>query len=56
MVSNTKIEKITSPLVNVIMIAIYYQIILIFGDSVLLGGFEPIEELFDVFGVDKTIV
>ena len=54
--SNTKSYNSTIPPGNIIRIAIYYQIILILGDSVLLGGFELGDEVLDVFDVDEKIV
>ena len=35
-----------------IIISIFYQIILVFGESVLLGGFKIRDEVLDVYGVD----
>ena len=34
------------------LIYIFYQIVLILGESVLLGGFELGDEVLDVYGVD----
>ena len=33
--------------------SIHYQVILVIGDYVLLGGFEPVNDVLGVFGVDK---
>ena len=38
------------------LIEIYHYIILIIGDSVLLGGFELGDEALDVYGVDAKVV
>ena len=38
------------------LIAIFYQIILILGYSVLLGGFRIGNEFLDVYGVDAKIL
>ena len=54
--SNTKAYKSTSPPVNLILIAILYQIILILDVYVLLGGFEPGYEVLDVYVVDTKFV
>ena len=54
--SNTKAYKSTSPPVNLILIAILYQIILILNVYVLLGGFEPGYEVLDVYVVDTKFV
>ena len=54
--SNTKSEKSTRPQGNLILVEIYYQIIMIIGDSVLLGGFKIGYEVLDVFGIyDKFV-
>ena len=45
----TKAEKSTSPRGNMILIEISYQIILIIGNSVLLGRFELRDEVHGVF-------
>ena len=34
------------------LVSIFHQIIMIIGESVLLGGLEPGDEVFDVYGVD----
>ena len=47
---------ITIPLVNLMRISIYYHIILVIGDSVLLGVFEIGYGVLDVFGVEKNIL
>ena len=39
-----------------ILIVISHQIILIIGDFVLLGGFEPGDEILDIFGVYEKCV
>ena len=36
------------------LITIFYQIILVIGSSVLLGGFELGDEVLDVYGVEKN--
>ena len=42
--------------VNMMMIDILYQIILILGDSVLLGGLKLVYEVLDIYGVDAKIL
>ena len=37
------------------LIGIYHQIILILGESVLLGGFELGDEVLDVFGANNLL-
>ena len=54
--SKNKSEKKTIPPGNLLLVAIYYQLILILGESVLLGGFQLGEDLIDVFCVEKTFV
>ena len=51
-----KIRKEKYPTGNLMPIEISYQIMMIFGDSVLLGGFELGDEVFDVIGADKNVV
>ena len=53
MMSNTKVENRTIPPGNMMLIDIFYEIILILWDSVLLGGFELVDEVLDVYGVDN---
>ena len=50
--SNTKSEKITIPPGNMMLIDIFYHIIIILGDYILLGGFELGYEVLGVYGVD----
>ena len=38
------------------LIAIFYQIILILGDSVLMSGFKLGYELLDVYGVEANVL
>ena len=38
------------------LIAIFYQIILILGDSVLMGGFKLGYELLDVYSVEANVL
>ena len=52
--SKTKADKSPSPTVNLIIIANYYKIILIIGDSVLLSEFDLGDEVLDVYGVDEN--
>ena len=54
--SKNKSEMSPTPPLNLMLITISYHIIMIIGDSVLLGGFKPGDEVIDVFCVDKTIV
>ena len=54
--SKNKSEMSPTPPVNMMLIAIYHQITMIIGDSVLLGQFKPRDEVIDVFCVEKTIV
>ena len=54
--SKTKADKSTIPPRNLNPIEIYYTIILILGDSVLLGGFKIGYEVLSVFGVDDKFV
>ena len=50
--SNTKAENRTIPPVNLMLVGIYNHIILILGESVLLGEFKLEDEVVDVYGVD----
>ena len=54
--SKTKSYKITIPPVNMTMIAIFYYIIIILGDSVMFVGSKLGYEVLDVFGVDAKFV
>ena len=56
MLSKTKSEKSTRPLENLILITISYQIIIILGESVLLGGFELGNGDLGVFGVKEKFL
>ena len=56
LVSKTKSENCSIPPVNLMMIAILYQIILVIGDSVLLGGFKLGDEFLYVYCVDAKFV
>ena len=50
--SKNKADNSTIPIVNLMLIAIFHNIILVIGDSVLLGGFKLGDEVLDVYGVD----
>ena len=54
--SKDKSEKVNIPLVNLMLIPTFYQIILILGDFVLLGGSELGDEVLYVYGVDAKFV
>ena len=54
--SKTKAENSTIPLGNIIQIYIFYQISMILGDSVLLGGFKIEYEVLDIYGVDTKYI
>ena len=54
--SKIKVENITSPPGNLMMISIFYQIILILVESILLGGFTLIDEVLNVYGVDAKYI
>ena len=54
--SKINAEKSTIPPGNLILIAISYQVIIIIGDSVLLGGFKLGYEVLCVFNVDAKIL
>ena len=56
MVSKTKSGKNTIPTGNIIMIGISHHIILIIGDSVLLGLFKLGDEVLDVYGMDTKFI
>ena len=56
LVYNTKAEKSIIPPGNMMLIEISNHIILILGDSVLLGGFKLGYEVLDVYGVDEKII
>ena len=45
---NYKSQNTTTPTVNIMLIYFFYQILLILGDSILLGGFELGDDLLDV--------
>ena len=52
LVSRNKAEKRTITPGNLMLISILYQIIMILGDSIWLGGFKLEDEVFDVYDVD----
>ena len=54
--SKTKAEKSTIPPGNMIMIEISNHIILILGDSILLGRLKIGDEVLGVYGVDEEIL
>ena len=56
MVFKTKEANRTSPPGNMIWIDIFYQIIMILGDSVLLGGSKPGDKLLYIYGMDSKFV
>ena len=56
LVSKTKSEKMTIPTGNLMMISIFYQIILIIGEFLLLDRFKFGDKLFDVYGVETIFV
>ena len=47
MMSNLKVEMSTCPPQNLMVIAVLYQILLVIGDPILLGGFKMDDEVFD---------
>ena len=47
-----KAEHITSPTVNIVMIAFLYQLLLDIGDSIFLGGLKLGYEVLGISGVD----
>ena len=55
LVSNDKLDKITIPQYNLMLISISYKVILFIGSSVLLRGFKLGDEVLDVYGVDKKL-
>ena len=50
-----KVEKITIPPGNMILISVFYQAILVLGDYILLGGLKLGYEVLDLSGVDAKI-
>ena len=52
----TKSEKRTTSQEKMILIYIFYQIILIIGEYVLLGGLKLGYEVFDVYVVDAKYI
>ena len=56
MVYKTKADRSTIPHVNLMLIANSYNIILILGDYVLLGGFGLGDEVLAVYGMDNKFV
>ena len=54
--SKTKVENINISLLNLMQISILYLIIMILGDSVLLGGFNHADEVLDVYDVDNKYI
>ena len=51
----TGVRYSTIPLVNLRLVAISYQIALNIEDSILLCGFELVDEALDVFGLDERL-
>ena len=41
-------DQITSPTVNLVLIAVLYQLLLVIGDSIFLGGFKLGYEILDL--------
>ena len=56
MTPKTKAEMSTSSRGNLMLIAIFHHIILFIGDSVLLVGFQILDEVLGFFGVDEKFV
>ena len=56
LVYRTKTEKINILPLNMMLIYIFYHIILILGDSVLLGGFKLGDKAPGVYGVDAKFI
>ena len=54
--SKTKVENKNISLLNLMQISIFYLIVMILGDSVLLGGFTLADEALDVYGVDNKYI
>ena len=53
MVSNSKEENNASTPGNMMLISFLYQIILLIGESILLGGSKIGDEVLNVSGVDE---
>ena len=53
--SNTKYDNSFMPPVNIIPIGVLYQLILLLGYSILLGGFKIGDEVLDVSYVDAKL-
>ena len=47
---------ITHPLQNLMLIAVLYQILLVFGYTILLGGFKMGDEVLDQSGLGAIFV
>ena len=55
LVSKFKLEQITIPLGNIILVSVFYQLLMVLGDSILLEGLKLGFEVLDILGLDAIL-